>query len=242
MKRLLLTMLLGTFFCIADALALVPYRVIEIRGTVKHNGTIMRRGYTLDDNDFISSTNKSIIKFTDEKRSYTAKLTGKRQIKKLIESIPDVFDVAVNNIRRQIASNINTRKEYSLITMGFEEVPMELQENEAVALCKEDSPGNLTVTFMHHGMDKPLRYKMDAETYNYLLRMNIITSKGCDYAYTSKEVYENLWKPIEQYMKEGDAFMYLVPIFLSDIDMTQLPVSDETVMGEKYDMTDMGTE
>ena len=236
MKRFFLLALFGIFFSIMESLAIPTYRVIEIRGTVQFKGKALRRGSSINDNDILYSSIKSIVKVTDGKRSYTLRVQGKMSVKELILNVPDVYEVAVNNIRRHDSNNMVKRIEYSMATMGREEMPLDLHENEAVALCKEDSTGNLTVTFMRFGMEKPLRYTVSQSAYNQLLRIDIITSKGHDYAYSSLSVYDALWKPIERYIKEGDIFIYSTPVFLSDIDMTLIPVSDKLRMGEVYEM------
>ena len=240
MKKIVLT--LATLFCFINIVAQSSYRVMEVLGTAKTNGKVISKGNKLSCNDIVSTNNKCVLKLTDGKNSYTVKFNNSKKVKELIENIPDVYEIAVNNIRKQIDSNTNSQQECSLVTMGCEEVPVELQENEAVALCKEDSVGNLTVTFMHHGMDKPIRYVMNADAYNYLLKMDIITAKGADFAYTSTSLFNSLWKPIEQYMSEGDVLMYIMPIFLSDIDMKLIPISEDKRMGDVFDMIDMGTE
>lgn len=236
MKRLFLLSLFAILFSVAGTYAGDIYRVIDIRGSVKFKGEALRNGSTLSGSDVLYSSIKSLIKVTDGKTSYTLQLYGKKTVGELISSVPDVYEVAIKNLRKQKDSGSGRNTEYSMVTMALEEMPIDLHENEAAALCKEDSLGNLKVTFMRFGMEKPLTYSIDMAGYNYLLRLDIITAKGNDHAYSSLDVFDILWKPMMKYLKEGDIFIYTIPLFLSDIDMTLIPVSSRNRMGQVLDM------
>lgn len=229
----LLTFVVSMACVVANA---KTYRVTEIHGQVTVNGKTLVRGNTLTDESVLSSQRQSIVKVTDSKNSYSLKLKGSKTVKSLIESIPNKYEAAIEGIKSNLDKSNRNNIEYGMVTMGSEETGFDLHENEAFALCKEDSLGNLSVTFMRHGMDKPMKYNIDTYTFNQLLRMNIITAKGYDYAYTSTTIYNTLWKPMEKYLKEGDLFIYSITPYLSDIDMTKILVNNEKSMGEMFEM------
>lgn len=238
MKRKLsiLVILAAAVFAGCIIAAVKTYRVTEIYGKVLAKGMELKRGSTVTDNDILNSQQPAIIKVTGNNRSFTLKLKGTQPVKELISNTSGRYESTIQGMRDRISQNRLKTAEYGLTTMESEKMPYDLRENEAIALCKEDSLGNLSVTFLRHGMEKPLRYNIATVTYNYLLRMDIITAKGYDYAYTSTAVYDALWKPMEQYLTDGDTIIYSVVPYLTDIDMSQICTADGRKMCEHYEM------
>ena len=217
MKRNVIITLLAMVLSFTNAIAASKsYRITDIHGIVQSNGFILKRGNTVTENDVLSAKRQSIIKVTDSRRSFTLKLQGELSVKQLIASIPNKYESAIDGIRRNLDKSS--------------------RRNEAVAICKEDSVGDLMVIFMRYGMEKPMMYKIASATYNYLLRMNIVTAKGYDYAYTSSSVYNVLWRPIEKYIQPNDILIYSITPYLSDIDMSKIKTNDDKTMGEIYQL------
>ena len=238
MKRNVIITLLAMVLSFTNAIAASKsYRITDIHGIVQSNGFILKRGNTITENDVLSAKRQSIIKVTDSRRSFTLKLQGELSVKQLIASIPNKYESAIDGIRRNLDKSSRRNVEYGMVTMAAEGLPAyDLRENEAVAICKEDSVGDLMVIFMRYGMEKPMMYKIASATYNYLLRMNIVTAKGYDYAYTSSSVYNVLWKPIEKYIQPNDILIYSITPYLSDIDMSKIKTNDDKTMGEIYQL------
>ena len=240
-KSVILTLLaLALTFTCAVA-APKNYRITDIHGIVLSNGFILKRGNSVAENDVLSAKRQSIIKVTDSKRSYTLKLQGEQSVKQLIASIPNKYESAIDGIRRNLDKGNRKNVEYGMVTMATEGEdanmsPYDLRENEAVAICKEDSVGELMVIFMRYGMEKPMKYHIAPITYNYLLRMDIVTAKGFDYAYNTPSVYNELWKPIEWYVHKGDTLIFSIVPYLSDIDMGKIKVDDDTTMGDMFQL------
>ena len=207
MKQRLILTLMAVMLTITSAMAAKVYRITDIHGEVKANGFILKRGNTLTEKDEVSARNASIIKITDNKTSYTLKVIGSgKTVKQLIAALPDKYESAVKGIRSNLNRTSAVKIEYGMVTMDAEVMSdYDIREGEAVAICKEDSMGNLRVLFMRYGMEKPLAYKIPAVSYNYLLRTNIISSKGSDFAYEYTAVYETLWKPLEKYLKPEES-------------------------------------
>ena len=238
MKRNVIITLLAMVLSFTNAIAASKsYRITDIHGIVQSNGFILKRGNTVTENDVLSAKRQSIIKVTDSRRSFTLKLQGELSVKQLIASIPNKYESAIDGIRRNLDKSSRRNVEYGMVTMAAEGLPAyDLRENEAVAICKEDSVGDLMVIFMRYGMEKPMMYKIASTTYNYLLRMNIVTAKGYDYAYTSSSVYNVLWRPIEKYIQPNDILIYSITPYLSDIDMSKIKTNDDKTMGEIYQL------
>ena len=238
MKRNVIITLLAMVLSFTNAIAASKsYRITDIHGIVQSNGFILKRGNTVTENDVLSAKRQSIIKVTDSRRSFTLKLQGELSVKQLIASIPNKYESAIDGIRRNLDKSSRRNVEYGMVTMAAEGLPAyDLRENEAVAICKEDSVGDLMVIFMRYGMEKPMMYKIASATYHYLLRMNIVTAKGYDYAYTSSSVYNVLWRPIEKYIQPNDILIYSITPYLSDIDMSKIKTNDDKTMGEIYQL------
>lgn len=243
MKRHLILTFMAIALLFSCAMAAKVFRITDIHGEVKANGFILKRGNTVAEKDEISARNTSIIKITDNKTSYTLKVTGSgKTVKQLIAALPDKYESAVNGIRRNLNRTTLKKEEYGMVTMASESIANEvvsnydIHDNEAIVICKEDSLGNLRVIFMRYGMTEPLAYKIPTASYNYLLRTDIISSKGSNFAYEYTAVYETLWKPLEKYIKPGDTVIYSLVPYLSDIDMSRIKVDDNTRMGDLYDL------
>ena len=238
MKQRLILTLMAVMLTITCAMAAKVYRITDIHGEVKANGFILKRGNTLTEKDEVSARNASIIKITDNKTSYTLKVIGSgKTVKQLIAALPDKYESAVKGIRSNLNRTSAVKIEYGMVTMDAEVMSdYDIREGEAVAICKEDSMGNLRVLFMRYGMETPLAYKIPAVSYNYLLRTNIISSKGSDFAYEYTAVYETLWKPLEKYLKPGDTLIYTMVPYLADIDMSRIKVDEKNRMGDIYNL------
>lgn len=238
MKRQFILTLMALMLSIGCATAAKVYRITDIHGEVKANGFVLKRGNTLTEKDEISARNSSIIKITDNKNAYTLKVLGSgKTVKQLIAALPDKYESAVKGIRNNLARTATPKIEYGMVTMSREVMSgYDIREGEAVAICKEDSVGNLRVLFMRYDMEKPLAYMIPAVSYNYLLRTDIITTKGSDFAYEYTAVYDTLWKPLEKYLKPGDTLIYTMVPYLCDIDMSRIKVDENNRMGDLYNL------
>ncbi len=235
-QRLILSiMAIALTLCCASAKS---YKITSVKGEVKTNGYVLKRGNTLNDTDKLDSSRPSVLQITDTKTSYTLTVRGAgKSVKELIAAMPSKYGAAARSIQKNLSRTVTSSIEYGMVTMAQQiKDELEMEDGEAVAMCKEDSLGNLVVTFIRYGMEKPIKYKVPAESYNYLLRTDIITAKGSDFAYTTTAVFNTLWKPLEKYLQPDDILYYTMVPYLVDIDMSRIKADDNTTMGERYEL------
>lgn len=236
MKQRFILTIMAIALAVCSASAKI-YKITEVKGEVKANGYVLKRGNTIKDTDQLEASRPSEIQLTDTKTSFTLTVRGSgKTVKQLIAALPGKYGAAARSLQKNLSRTaVAPNIEYGMVTMAHEiQSEFGLEDGEAVAMCKEDSLGNLVVTFIRFGMEKPIRYKVQAQSYNYLLRANIITSKGSDFAYSTTAVFDTLWKPLEQYLQPDDILYYTMVPYLADIDMSRIKADSGATMGDLY--------
>ncbi len=226
-----------TIICIAVN---KDYKVLDIRGSiiVDNTKTELAKGQTIKGGDILIADRQSYMKVHDTKRSYTLRVSGKHSVKELIDNMPSKYKSAISNIKDNLLKAKKTNIVYGVVTMNLEMDGFELEENEAFVLCKEDSLGNLAVAFMRSGMETPMMYTLNPQSYIYLLKMSLLTVQGYEYAYEleNSAIYDVLWKPLEKYFQPGDIVMFSLPESLAHITMEDIPVDETRNLSDLYEL------